>query len=142
MRGKNFKDPILSKVPAPESPVQIISDHSPPHPEMTKISSNLTTECEKEIKENLNDTSTDLQDVSSHRNKIIPKHHDPNTALVPHKSTWINSLVEHLWWEQKRKKDDEEEENSAITLQNLIFQLYGQYFFDEALWIGTEEENE
>ena len=97
MRGQILKDPILPKVLTMESPMQIISDHSPPHPKMIEIPDNLTTECEKEIKENLNDTSTDLQDVSSHRNKIIPKHHDPNTALVPHKSTWINSLEEHLW---------------------------------------------
>ena len=61
MRGQIFKDPILSKVPATESPVQIISDHSPPHPEMKKISGNLTAECEQEIK----DTSIDLPDVSA-----------------------------------------------------------------------------
>ena len=129
MRGQILKDPILSKAPAIESPVQIISDHSPPHPEMIEIFGNLTAECEQEIK----DTSIDLPDVSSHKNEIVPKNHDSNTALVPYKSTWINSLAEHLWREQKRKKDYEED-NSAVTLQKLLFQLYGQHLFAEALW--------
>ena len=44
MRGQILKDPILPKAPTTESPVQIISDHSPPHPEMTEIPDNLTTE--------------------------------------------------------------------------------------------------
>jgi len=99
MRGKFFKDPILFKAPTPESPVQIISDHSPPHIEMTKVSGNLPVACEQEIKETL----MDLPDVSSHKNEVVPEHHDSNTALVPYKSTWINSLVEHLWREQKKK---------------------------------------
>ena len=99
MRGQIFKDPILSKAPATKSPVKIIFDHSPPHPEMTEISGNLTVECEQEIKENLKDTSIDLPDVSSHRNKIVLENHDSNNVSVPHKSTWINSLAKHLWWE-------------------------------------------
>ena len=105
MRGQILKDPILPKAPTTESPVQIISNHSPPHPEMTKILDNLTTECEKEIKENLNDTSTELPDIFSRRDEIVLEHHDSNTTLVPYKSTWTNSLAEHLWREQKRKKD-------------------------------------
>ena len=129
MRGHIFKDPILSKAPATESLVQIIFDHSPPHPERIEISGNLTAECEQEIK----DTSIDLPDVSSHRNKIVPKHHDSNTALVPYKSTWINSLAEHLWREQKKKKDYERD-NSVVTLKKILFQLYGQNLFSEALW--------
>ena len=81
MRGQIFKDPILSKAPAPESPVQIVSDHFPPHPEMTEVSGNLTAACEQEIKETL----MDLPDVSSHKNEVVPEHHDSNTALLPYK---------------------------------------------------------
>ena len=113
--------------------MQIVSDHSPPHPEITDTPNNLTAECGKEIKETFNDTPTDLPNTSSHRDETILEYVDPNTALVTHRSTWINSLVENLWQEQKRKKDYEED-NSAVTLQKLLFQLYGRNLFAKALW--------
>ena len=131
MRGQILKDPIFPKAPTTESLVQIISNHSPPHPKMTEIFG--TAECEQEIKENLNNTSIDLPDVSNHRDEIVHEHHDSNVTLVPHKSTWINSLADHLWQEQKMKKDYEED-NSFVTLQKLLFQLYGQHLFAKALW--------
>ena len=117
MRGQVSKDPLLSKTSTRESPMQIVSDHSPPHPEIKDALDNLTAKCGKEIKETFNDTPTNLLDTSDCRDEIVPKYVDPNTTLVTHRSTWINSLVEHLWQEQRRtKRDHEGEDNSVVTL--------------------------
>ena len=97
MRGTVSKDSTLSKTSTRDSPVQIFSDHSPPHPEITSILDNITKEYRNEIKENLNDTLADLQGTSNCRDETVLEYVDPNTSLVPHRSTWITSLVEHLW---------------------------------------------
>ena len=125
MRGKVSKDSTMSKTSTRESPVQIVSDHSPPHPEITSTPDNLTKECREEIKETFNDTPADLLDTSSHRDETVLEYVDPTTSLVTHRSTWITGLVEHLWKEQRKRKRDHEEDNNTITLQKLIFQLYG-----------------
>ena len=87
----------MSKESTRESPVQIVFDHSPLHLEITNTPNNLNVECGKEIKETFKDTPADLLDTSSHRDEIVLECVDPNTALVRHRSTWINSLVEHIW---------------------------------------------
>lgn len=97
MKGKVSKNLALSKTSTKESPVQIVSDHSHPHPKITSISKNPNEECRDEIKENPNDTPADQPGTSSCRGEIVPEKVDPNTALVPHKSTWITDFVEHLW---------------------------------------------
>ena len=97
MREKVSKDSTLSKTSSRESPVQIVSDHSPPHPMIISIPDNPTEECRDEIKENLDDTLVDLPGTSNYRDEIVPKYVDSNTTLILHKSTWITSLVEHLW---------------------------------------------
>ena len=114
--------------------MQIVFDHSPPHPEIKNTLDNLIAECGKEIKETFNDTQANLPKTSSRRDEIVPKYVDPNTTLVTHRSTWINSLAEHLWQDQRRRQRDHEgEDNSVVTLQKLLFQLYGHYLFAEAL---------
>ena len=87
MRGKAFKDSTVSKTSTKESPVQIVSDHSPPHPEITIIPKCLNEECRDEIKENPIDTLVGQSDVSGSKDETIPKKVHPNTTLVPHKST-------------------------------------------------------
>ena len=116
MRGKVYKDSTVSKMSTKESLVQIISDHFPPHPEITNIPKSLNKECRDEIKENPIDTPASLSDISGSKDKTIPKQDYPNTTLIPHKSTWITGFVEHLWKEQRKRKRDHEEESSSITL--------------------------
>ena len=117
MRGQVSKDPILSKTSTRESPMKIVSDHSPPHPEIKNTPDNLTANCGKEINESIDDTAVDLLDTSSRRDETVPEYVDPNTALVTHRSTWINSLAEHLWQEKRRRKrDHKEEDNNVVTL--------------------------
>jgi len=121
MREKVSKDSTLSKTSTRESPMQIVFDHSPPHRTITSILENPTEECRDEIKENIDDTQTDLLGTSSYRDETVPKYFDPNTTLVPNRSTWITSFVQHLWKEQRKRKIDYEEENSSITLKKLLF---------------------
>ena len=116
MRGKVSKDFTLSKISTRESHVKIIFDHYPQHLEITIILNNPTKECRDEIKENLDDTPTDLLGTSNCRDKIVPKYVDPNTALVPHRSTWITIFVEHIWKEQRKRKIDIEEDKNSIIL--------------------------
>lgn len=138
MRGKVSKDSTLSKKSARESPMQIVSDHSPPYLEITSILKNHIEECGDGVEENIDDALADLPSTSSCRDELALEYVDPNTTLVPHKSTWITRFLEHLWKEQRKRKRDHEENNGSITIQKLLFQLYGQYLFVEALW---KEEN-
>ena len=99
MRGQVFKDSTLSKTSTKESLVQIVSNHSPPHPKITNILESLNEECRDEIKENVIDTPIGQLAISGSKDEIVPKQNYPNTTLVPHKSTWITSFIEHLWKE-------------------------------------------
>ena len=96
--------------------MQIVSDLSPPHPEITNTPNNLTIECEQGFKETSNDTLIDLLDTSSYRDEIVPKKFHPNTTLVPHNSTWFTNFVEYLWKEQRKSKRNNEKDNGSITL--------------------------
>ena len=50
VRGKAFKDSTMSKISTKESPIQIVSDHSPPHPKISNIPKSLNQESKDEIK--------------------------------------------------------------------------------------------
>ena len=99
MRGKGFKDSTMSKMSTKESPMQIVFDHSPPHPEITSIFKNPNQECRDEVNKNPNDTSTSQSGITCSKDEIVPEQVYPNTTLVPHKSTWLIDFVEHLWKE-------------------------------------------
>lgn len=137
MRGKISKKPTSSKLSTKESPVQIIPDHSPPHPKAIKILENPNEECGAEVNENPNDTLIGQLGTSSSQYDTILEQVYPNTTLVPYKSTWLIEFAEHLWREQRKRKINYEEDSGSITLQKILFQLFGQHMFSKALW---EEE--
>ena len=94
MRGQVSKEFTSSKLSTKESPIQIILDNSPPHPETTNIPKNHNEECRVEVNENLNDTSIGQPSTSSSKNEIVPEQVYPNTSLVPYKLTWFIGFLE------------------------------------------------
>ena len=85
----------MSKKSTKESPIQIVLDHSPPHPETINILK-IPNECRDEVNENPNDTSIGESGTSGSKDETVPKKFHPKTTLVPHKSTWFIGFVEHL----------------------------------------------
>ena len=60
-----------------------------------------------------------------------------NIGLVPYNPTWLTNFLEQSWREQRGKRNNYDEDSGSITLQKLLFQLYGQHMLVTALW---EEE--
>ena len=73
MRGQVFKDSTVSKMSTKESPMQILSDHSPPHPKITNIPKSLNEECRDEIKESPIDTLVGQTYILGSKDETIPE---------------------------------------------------------------------